>query len=135
MEAFFYPCFYCPKYVEKREESDGNQVAITLPANVAEDQIKTTINKKTGILTVSAENDSEKEFSRNGWTGTTRSFSRFSKSIRLPKHVMENEEMMKQVTADRKANQLKITFPEPKRESEEEHEKSKDLIDIETVKE
>jgi len=49
--------------------------------------------------------------------------------------MMENEEMMKQVTADRKANQLKITFPEPKRESEEEHEKSKDLIDIETVKE
>ena len=135
MAAFGQPGFQYARCAARSEESIGNQLAINLPADIAKDQIKTTINKKTGILTVSAEDKHEKEFSGNGWTGKTRTFSCFSKSIQLPKHVMENEELIKQVIANKQNNQLKITFPEPKEASEKQNEDSQDLINIETVRE
>jgi len=135
MAEFFQPYLFQPKCADKTYKLDENQFAITLPCNVSKDQIKTTINKRTGMLTVSAEDKSEKEFSQNGWTGKTQSFSSFSKSVRLPHHVMESEELMKKVTADIRTNQLKITFPEPKRPIEKENKESSELINIETVEE
>merc|ERR1711963_889983 len=137
MANFFQPCLYRNENVGKCEKLNANQLALHLPADISGDQIKTTINKKTGILTVSAENNDEKEFSRNGWTGKTRSFSSFSKCVRLPQHILENEELMKQVTADINGDQLKITFPEPKKTDEKPiiNDESADLIHIETVRE
>lgn len=131
------PCFYLPGYAEEIEKLHGNQLDLTLPANISGDRIKATINKKTGIFTVSVENSSEREFSRNGWNGKSQSFSSFSRSVRLPKHVVGNEELMRQVTADVKENKLRITFPEQKttgQKTEREIENN-DLINIETVKE
>jgi len=137
MANFFQPCVNRHEYVDKREKLNANQLALNLPADISGDQIKTTINKKTGILTVSAENNDENEFSRNGWTGKTKSFSSFSKSIRLPQHVLENRELMEQVTAALKGDQIKITFPEPKKTDEKtsNDDESAGLINIETVKE
>merc|ERR1711963_1090792 len=137
MANFFQPCVYRHEYDDKREKLNANQLALNLPADISGDQIKTTINKKTGILTVSAENNDEKDFSRNGWPGKTRSFSSFSKCVRLPQHILENQELMKQVTADLKGDQLKITFPEPKKTDEKpiSNDESADFIHIETVKE
>lgn len=136
MDDYFQSFLYHRDYhADKTENLDSNQLAITLPCNISKDKIKTTINRKTGMLTVSAEDNIEKVFSRNGWTGKTKSFSNFSKSIRLPKHVMKNEELMQQVTAEIKADQLKITFPEPKKTSENDNEESSELLNIETVHE
>merc|ERR1711893_212639 len=136
MEDFFQPFpYHRDHHADKTENLDSNQLAVTLPCNISKDKIKTTINRKTGMLTVSTEENSEKEFSRNGWTGKTKSFSNFSKSIRLPKHVMNNEELMQQVTAEIKANRLKITFPEPKKTCENDNEESSELVNIETVQE
>merc|ERR1711963_283355 len=89
MANFFQPCVNHHEYVDKCEKLNANQLALNLPAAISGDQIKTTINKKTGILTVSAENNNENEFSRNGWTGKiffkffqvyTASTTRFGKS-------------------------------------------------------
>merc|ERR1712062_241507 len=81
--------------------------------DIPRENIKMRINKKAGVLTVEASNENEKEISHCGWTGTEKSFSSFSKSIKLPDFVLSDDDLLAKIKADfRNNNILKITPPE-----------------------
>merc|ERR1711879_1129114 len=99
MDNFFTPKMrmpFCPEMICQT----SNERSLRLPMDIPRENIKTTINKKTGVLTVEASNENEKDVSRYGWTGTQNSFSSFKKSIKLPEYVLTDDDLLAKISAD-----------------------------------
>merc|ERR1711941_59458 len=112
MDNLFVPKIRMPSCSEMTCQP-SNERSLQLPMDIPRENIKTTINKKTGVLTVEAANENEKDISHCGWTGTQKSFSSFSKSIKLPEYVLTDDDLLAKISADLgKNNVLKITLPE-----------------------
>merc|ERR1711879_900695 len=146
MDNFFMPKMripFCPEMICQT----SNERSLRLPMDIPRENIKTTINKKTGVLTVEASNENEKDVSRYGWTGTQNSFSSFKKSIKLPEYVLTDDDLLAKISADfGKNNILKITLPEKVEKTEQmmtsenksegvKKSEESDLVQIETVNE
>merc|ERR1711944_153405 len=98
MDNFFLPKMRKP-FCSKMICQPSNERLLQVPMDIPRENIKMTINKKTGVLTVEASNENEKDIFHCGWTGTEKTFSKFSKSIKLPDFVMNDDDLLAKIKA------------------------------------
>merc|ERR1712110_17235 len=147
VDNFFMPRTRMP-FCSEMVHQPSNERSLQIPMGIPKENVKTTINKKTGVMKITASDKNETDISHCGWTGTQKSFSSFSKTIKLPEYVVSDDDLLTKITADfGRNNVLKITLPEDTKQKTKETEVSdnkrvddkktedSDLVHIETVDE